>query len=102
MQRTALGTIALILFVAAAGLWILEPSRSSPAAGACVRIGTVLLALWLALPQLAMLPRWMMFLFFGAAAVVCYNPKALLFALPVLVLVAVLRPRLGRPPVGRR
>ena len=37
--------------------------------------------------------RWMVITITCALAIVCWRPKALLFALPVLVLLAVMRPR---------
>jgi hypothetical protein len=64
MNRTLLGLIALVLLVVGGIAALRGPPDGSAAglAGGCIRIGLVLGALWLALPQIlaAMhnLPRW--------------------------------------------
>jgi hypothetical protein len=98
MHRPTIGAITVGLFGIAAVLWLIAPEHESTAALACVRVGIVMGVLWLAQPQLVMLPRWIALTILGAMAVVAWRPKALLFALPVLVLLAVMRPRWGRRP----
>ena len=95
MQRRTVGSIAALLLVIGLTMLAIEPSRDSTFALAAIRVGIVMAVLWLAWPQLVSLPRWMMFTLLGAAAVVSWRPKALLFALPVLVILAVLRRRWG-------
>jgi len=95
MQRATIGAISLTLFVVALVLWVTDPSSSAGLGPACVRVGILLAVVWLAHPQLVTLPRWLTITIVGALAVVCWKPKALLFALPVLVILAVMRPRWG-------
>jgi len=64
MNRTLLGLIALVLLVVGGIAALRGPADGSAAgfAGGCIRIGLVLGALWLALPQILAaahsLPRW--------------------------------------------
>jgi hypothetical protein len=101
MHRPTIGAITVALFVIALVLWMVEPQGDNTLALACVRVGIIMGVLWLALPQLLLLPRWIVLIVVGAVAVVCFKPKALLFALPVLVLLAVMRPRWGSKRSGR-
>jgi hypothetical protein len=101
MHRPTIGVITVGLFVVGFVLWMIEPQGDHTAALACVRVGIIMAVLWLALPQLVTLPRWLMLTVIGAVAVVCFRPKALLFALPVLVVLAVMRPRWGSKPRSR-
>jgi hypothetical protein len=70
MNRHALGLIALLLVVVGFITAFRGPEDGSAAgfAGGCVRVGLVLGALWLALPQLkamfARVPRWLVGWFF--------------------------------------
>src|ERR1700722_3580624 len=96
MQRGTVGAIALALLIVGLAMLALDPSRESAFALAAVRVGIVMAVLWLAWPQLVVLPRWIMLTLLGAVAVCVWRPKALLFALPVLVILAVMRPRWGR------
>ncbi len=94
MHRPTIGAITVALFAIGGGLWVIAPSSGAAVALACIRVGILLAVLWLAQPQLVTLPRWMVITITCALAIVCWRPKALLFALPVLVLLAVMRPRM--------
>jgi hypothetical protein len=92
MHRPTIGIIAIVLLTAAAILAIVQPENEALAPG-CLRIGLVMGALWLAQPQLARLPGWLMA---GAVIVIlvtALRPKLFLVAIVVLVAVAILRPR---------
>src|SRR5436190_15508536 len=71
MSRNLLGVIASFLFVMGGITALVGPGGSSASgfAGGCIRVGLVLGALWLALPQiqtaLAGMPRWVMGWFVG-------------------------------------
>ena len=70
MNRNALGIIAAVLLFLGGITVIFGPGggNSSGFAGGCIRVGLVLGALWLALPQIlstaARLPRWAVGWFF--------------------------------------
>ncbi len=59
----------------------------------CWRVAFILALLWLALPQLRLLPRWMFYTIGGALAVVVWRPKLIFFVAPALVLAWMLRSR---------
>jgi hypothetical protein len=64
MRRTSIGILAVLLLVIGFTTALRGPTNGSAAgfAGGCVRMGLVLGALWLALPQIqgmvGRLPRW--------------------------------------------
>src|SRR5437870_11504816 len=73
MSRKALGIIAALLLAMGGITAVLGPGGNSATgfAGGCIRVGLVLGALWLALPQiqaaLSGLPRWILGWFVGKA-----------------------------------
>lgn len=73
MSRKALGIIAALLLVIGAITAISGPggTNANAFAGGCIRVGLVLGALWLALPQIQTavkrLPGWVMGWFVGKA-----------------------------------
>jgi hypothetical protein len=66
MKRTTLGLVALFLLVIGGITALSGPASGSAAgfAGGCIRVGLVLGAVWLALPQIKALagsaPRWLL------------------------------------------
>lgn len=95
-QRTKVGLISLALLLAAAALvvWPLsDPSTHVAAQGAFVRIGLIMAAIWLALPQLSVLPRWLLVMVILSAVVVAFRPKYAIVAVPLVIAFLVLRPR---------
>ncbi len=97
MHRPTLGLIAALLL----GLSVFVQLRCPEAgiAGPLLRVGLVVGALWLAHPQLRLLPKWMIAVLLGTLLLVSWRPKILWFALPVLILLVILRPR--RPGAQR-
>ncbi len=92
MHRPTVGVLALALLVISIALRIWYPSDTATA-DACLRPALVFGLLWLALPQMRQLPRWMTVAVAVAALVVLWRPKALLLVLPILAAMWVLRPR---------
>jgi hypothetical protein len=62
-------------------------------AEACLRPAIVMGLLWLALPQLSELPRWLTIAAVIAGLIVVWRPRALLLVVPVLAAMWLLRPR---------
>jgi hypothetical protein len=101
MNRTILGLTAIMLLViGATTLWSMPKNGDAIAfAGGCVRVGLVLGALWLALPQILSFfkraPRWLLAAS-GIGIVVCaVKPWLLLLVVPLLALLWFFGPRLG-------
>ncbi len=92
MHRPTVGWIAILLFLSALLLRVWFPGDVS-LADACLRPAIVMGLLWLALPQLSELPRWLTIAVVIAGLIVMWRPKALLLVVPVLAALWLLRPR---------
>ncbi len=57
------------------------------------RVGLVMLALWLAWPELVIMPRWFFFALPVVIAVGAWRPMLLIYALPLLLLYWFIVPR---------
>ena len=94
MNRTSLGIVALALLVIG-GLVLTQAPRPLDQnavgfAGGCIRVGMVLGAVWLALPQLlrflSKTPKWLLVASTIGIVVCAVKPLLLLVAIPLLVL----------------
>lgn len=90
MNRNTLGILALLLLLLGLGITFggKATGNSLGFAGGCVRVGLVLGALWLALPQVqtffARTPRWLLTASAIGLIVVVVKPLLLLAVLPIL------------------
>jgi len=98
MRRLLLGIFAILFLTAGiVGLAVYGTGDSdvSAAASVAVRAGALLAALWLALPQLTELlnrfPPWMIGAMSVCALVVVVRPRLLIYLLPLLGALLVLR-----------
>ncbi len=98
MRRHAVGLIAIVLVALAVALpyWVEESPNSQELRAACLRIGTVMVILWLAYDQLRLVPIWLWFTFPGLLLVAARRPKWLLLLIPLLAVAAILKPRAPR------
>lgn len=95
-RRHTLGTIAGVLLLT--GLIILVSAPNSPVkssvAGVCLRVGLLLAAIWLALPQITAIferyPRWVWMTLAVAALVLLLTPSVLHLLIPLALIAAVL------------
>jgi len=103
MHRPTVGIIALVLLAAAAvGLAFSPQDDPGGIWAACLRVGLVVGALWLALPQLRRWPSWLgKAILLGALLLVAFKPKALVLAVGVYVVLIALRPRTDSPSTGK-
>jgi hypothetical protein len=94
MHRPTIGLLAIVLLGTALTLAIVPSHVSAHQAllGACVKVGAVLGALWLAHPQLMRLPRWMATAAGITAVVAAVKPRILFVAVPLLLAVWSLMP----------
>ena len=102
MHRPTLGVITLLLFAVALYCHLFQGEAGTYVVGACVRVGAVLAALWLAHPQLKRMPRWAVITLLVSLLIISWKPKVLLVALPVLALLLLLRPRRARKVLAGR
>ncbi len=99
MRRTALGILALTLVTGAVYFSFWPPEGQHWRAWllpACVRMGALSAALWMAWDDLQRLPKWMLSTTLIALVVVALKPKLFLFIVPLVVVLAVIQPRFGR------
>lgn len=100
--RLKVGLIAIVLLGAYGVLyvWPLENAEHQPMVqGALVRIGAVMGAIWLALPDLRRMPIWLLSVTIASLALIAVRPKTAVFIIPLLVLFSVLKPS---PPKAKR
>jgi len=104
MRRRLIGIIALLLLLGALAshIWPLAGSFGAQLPGACLRVGAVLGAWWLAYEQLRRVPGWLWIALFVLAVVVAARPRVAVFAIPIILALAILKPRLGRPKETRK
>lgn len=99
MRRTALGVLALTLTTGAVYFYLWPPESQNWRAWllpACVRMGVLTTALWVAWDDLHRLPRWLLSTVVVALVLVALKPKLFLFIVPLVVALAILQPRFGR------
>jgi len=98
MRRHLIGIIAVLLFLGAVYYWIRPPQGSfqTQMEAACWRAGTLAAVLWLAYGEVRRMPAW----FWIALPVLCVVlvrwPKQAVFAIPIIIALALLRPRVRR------
>jgi hypothetical protein len=95
MHRPTVGLIAVVLLGTALALALFPSESHSQQAllGACLKIGSVMAALWLAHPQLQRLPAWLATAAVITAVIAALRPRILFVAVPVLFAVWLLKPR---------
>jgi uncharacterized membrane protein len=95
-RRRTLGTLAAVLLIVGGALMLGPPlaSASGYVAGFCIRVGLLLGALWLALPQIFALynkyPRWVWIGLIVAAVALFFSPAIIQILIPVVVVAALL------------
>ena len=104
VNKPLVGIIGLICLIAFAVCFVFYPEQTS-ARSAFLRIGVVMVALFLALPKAGEHVRWERFvpIIVGAVVLIALSKRMILVALPAIVvigiLLAFLRPRTKpRPP----
>ena len=113
MNRTSLGILALLLFGGGIYLALSPPSAAQSPAGfaaGCIRVGIVLGALWLALPQimrsLSRTPKWLLVASIIGIVACAVKPLLLIVAIPMLGLLwllgSKLRTKADKPIIDQR
>lgn len=95
IRHHLIGVIALVLLATGVAVWwhpLPWPWYESLKA-ACFRLGPFLAVLWLAYPQVKKLPPWLVWTVPLLVALLVLRPRWFLLALPVVVLLAILQPR---------
>lgn len=99
MRRTALGLLAATLVTGAVYFSLWPPESVNWRAWllpACVRMGAVTTALWMAWDDLQRLPRWVLSATVTALVLVAIKPRLFLLIIPLVAVLAIIRPRFGQ------
>jgi hypothetical protein len=98
LRRHLIGLIAIASLLAAAALWMWPPEatwRATVHAG-LVKAGVLAAIVWLAYGDVRSIPGWLWSILLGILVVVALRPKMVLFAVPIIIALAILRPRARR------
>ena len=101
MQRRILGILAITFFLGAVATWLWWPDAEVPLS-CCWRGAALLGAAWLAYHDVQRLPNWLLVTLPIFLVVMIRWPKLLMLAIPLLIVVGVLRNLQTRPPGARR
>lgn len=99
MRQTALGILAAILVTGAIYFSIWPPETQNLRVWvlpAFVRMGALTTALWVAWDDLQRLPQWALGTTLVALMLVAIRPRLFLFLIPLVVILAIIRPRFGQ------
>ena len=98
MRRIAIGIIAVLLFVGAVYFHVCPPAGAAwtQLEAACWRVGALMAVVWLAYPEVARLPGWLLGVVPILGVVLALRPKYLLIAVPIVIAMAILKPRARR------
>jgi hypothetical protein len=99
MRRHAIGIIAIVLLAGSAALFVwrhVDPAEDWRFAlmGATVRVGVIMGVVWLAYDEVKRLPAWIWGAFVVLLVILAVKPKALVIAVPIVIALAILKPRL--------
>jgi len=94
-RRRIIGIVTLLLLTGAFILVIHggEGTQYTSLLAACVRLGIMGGAVWLAFPQLTRIPRWVAALGLVTLVLGAIRPRTLPITVPLLFLVIVMRPK---------
>jgi drug/metabolite transporter superfamily protein YnfA len=97
MRRHATGVIAVVLLLLAAWFYVWPPTGpvGQELQAAFGRIGVVMAVIWLAYDQLKRMPRWLLWTIPLLAIAFVLPPlrRYLLILVPLVIVLAILRPR---------
>ncbi len=104
MRRHALGILALALLATAAYLAIRGPQEglSYQVEINSIRVGALLAVFWIAYWDLTRIPPWLWVIFVPVVAILIVRPRWFFFLIPIVLLLAVLHPRITARGRNRR
>lgn len=92
-MRAAIGLFAVMLLIAGIVMYTQVDEAIS---GACLRVGLMMSVWWFAYPQVKNVPRWLAVTGGVMLFLVILRPKLLILAIPVLIVLWLMRPRVPR------
>ena len=98
MRRHLIGIIAVLSLLGAVACEIWPPQQTWGAtlqSGSC-RGGVLAAVVWLAYPEVRRMPTWLWSMLLAVLVVVAIRPRTVFVAVPIIIALAILRPRIGR------
>jgi hypothetical protein len=92
-MRAAIGLFAAVLLIAGV---VTRNQVDDAVSGAFLRVGVMMAIWWFAYPQVQRVPRWLGIAGGVVLVLVVLRPKLLLLAIPILIVLWLLRPRKPR------
>jgi hypothetical protein len=90
MRRHIIGILAILTLLGAVVFWIWPFPGSEPYESGCLRLGAVLVAMWLAFPDVRRIPTWALAVLPVALFLIVRFPRQFLMAIPALIGLALL------------
>ncbi|GAB6166093.1 hypothetical protein JCM19992_20930 [Thermostilla marina] len=101
-RRHAIGLLGLILLAGGCWFWFFPPQGNFQATleAACWRGGSLAMVVWIGFYEIVRLPTWVLLAAPIVLVIAVYRPRLLLALIPVFLLIAIFRPR--RPSADRK
>ncbi len=100
IRRHLVGLVSLALLAGAVWYIFWPPAGNSDwqvqLEAACWRLGALLAVLWLAWPQVCRIPPWLVGSVVAPLVILAVKPKLIVLAVPIIIALAILKPRFGR------
>jgi hypothetical protein len=98
VRRHLIGIIALLSLLGAVTFWVWPPESawSGQLEAACWRGGALASMLWLAYADIRRMPAWFWLSLPVLAAILVVRPRRFLYVIPIIVVLAILKPRARR------
>ncbi len=95
MRRHLIGLIAVVLILGAVLFQIWPPTDAAYEGlrAACWRVGALMTVLWLAYPEVARLPAWLVGTIPVLGVILALRPRWLVIAIPIVIALAILKPK---------
>ncbi len=93
LRRHIAGIVALLALALAAATWMWPWDQFPMLSGVCFRISVLFAVVWLAFDEVQRLPGWIAVVMPVFLLLLVFRSRWALLALPVLILIAALRPR---------
>ena len=93
------GILAVLLLLGALWfrIWPPQGGFQTQLEAACSRAGALAAVIWLAYSDIRRMPAWFWLVLPALAVILVRWPKYILYAVPVMIVLAILKPRSGRP-----
>ena len=93
MRRHVLGLLAMVFLFLAGALLLWGGEQTAGYEGMAWRVGTLMAVWWLAYPDIRRLPAWLLIAVPLLVVILAVRPRLALVLVPIVLLIALVRPR---------